>query len=63
MKREKKAKYTLLHCIYTKNKHNYMSGCGRRAGLNVRGWNYCPFCGRPLSKIWNVRDDNEEVAD
>ena len=52
--------YNLVHCMYSKNIHNYVSGCGKRAGLNIRGWHYCPFCGKPLSRMWN---DREEEAD
>ncbi len=61
MKRNKTCS-KIIHCVYTKNKHNYVSGCGMRAGLNIRNWHYCPFCGKPMSQIWNIRDD-EEVKD
>lgn len=56
-----KASYHIINCIYTKNKHNYVSECGHRA-LNVRDWNFCPWCGKRISKLWNVKND-EEVAD
>lgn len=47
---------SILCCIYTKNKHNYVSECGHRA-LNVKGWNFCPWCGKHIRKLWNINFD------
>lgn len=54
----------IIHCVYTRNKHNFVSECGHRA-KNVHKWVYCPWCGRRIGKLWNVMDDedDEEVAD
>lgn len=52
---EKRHKYQ-IYCLYIKNKHNYVSGCGLRAPYN-KHWKYCPYCGRPINKIWNIKED------
>ena len=56
-----KPKYsTLYNCIYTKDKHNFISGCGYRVPV-TRLWRYCPFCGKLISRLWNslLEDDKE----
>lgn len=56
--KQSKATYHIISCVYTKNKHNYVSECGHRA-LSVKGWNWCPFCGRVIRKLWNIKEDEE----
>ena len=46
-------------CIYQKEKHGYISGCGMRVAYTTN-WRYCPFCGLPISNLSNAIKEREE---
>lgn len=48
-------RYSKSTCIYLKNKHGVISGCGMRAAYN-KHWNYCPYCGNPIVALFNTKD-------
>ena len=56
--KEPKTTYHLISCHYTKTQYNFESGCGHRTG-GVKTWNYCPYCGKPIRKLWNVKEDEK----
>lgn len=56
--KQPKTTYRLISCHYTKGKHNFESGCGHRVG-GVTTWNYCPYCGKPIRKLWNIKEEKK----
>lgn len=53
MRHRKRTNGTLFDCIYIRNEHNYVSGCGMRAPGHINYWKYCPFCGCPIIGVTN----------
>lgn len=41
-----------LCCEYVKNKSGVLTECGFRANYR-KGWRYCPYCSRPIAKLFN----------
>lgn len=48
MRHRKRTNGTLHDCIYIRNSHNYVSGCGMRAPGRLDYWKFCPFCGQEI---------------
>ena len=48
MRHRKRTNGTIFDCIYIRNCHNYVSGCGMRVPGNIDYWKFCPFCGCPI---------------
>lgn len=55
-----------LVCEYTRNRHNYVSGCGYRVPYHVK-WVTCPYCSRKIVNLgglrrWQQRDKENDNA-
>lgn len=46
-------------CPVIKDIHNFVTGCGMRINYNKR-MKYCPYCGKPLTILVNVGEENED---
>lgn len=42
-----------LVCEYTKNKNGVYTSCGFRVAYN-KFYKYCPYCGRPIVKLFLI---------
>ncbi len=40
-------------CEYTKNRHNFVSGCGYRVPYNEK-WKVCPYCAGKIVNLSSV---------
>lgn len=54
-----KAKSPKVTCPVMKNIHNFVTGCGMRLNYN-RQMKYCPYCGKPLTILIKVGEEDEE---
>lgn len=48
-----------LCCEYIHKRGGVMTECGYRANYR-KTWHYCPYCGRPIAKLFNDELMKEE---